>query len=199
MNRQRPSLQFRIQVHAQRYPRRHGVVTGALSGALFGGYMVLVFPLVLSGPPGDPLLNVLLGAAGGLFFGTGMGVFAFRMIPREPLPADTDRARMKEAQRLLRTGVPAPDPEVNRVARVQAEAVLRIPYWPKSQLAVFVLGLTLNAWVVFNHYTGPGPASTPWINLLSVPVFVSLLLVTAVIARDRRRAKAFLEASARTL
>ncbi|MEV6818627.1 hypothetical protein AB0M72_07705 [Nocardiopsis dassonvillei] len=191
MNEQRPSLFVRIRAYARRNPVGYGVVNGILAGIPFGTIMAVT--LWSTTQISDPLRLVGAGVALGVFFGAGMGVFAVLMVramPKEPLPPETDRARLREAGRLVRQGTPGADPVVNQIARQQAETVLGQPYWPKTMATVFGLGLALNLWSV-TYATGPGF----WGNVVGLVVFPLMLFVAMPItARQRRRARAFLTA-----
>jgi hypothetical protein len=192
MNEQRPPLFVRIRAYARRNPVGYGVVNGILAGIPFGTIMAVT--LWSTTQISDPLRFVGAGVALGVFFGAGMGVFTVLMVramPKEPLPPETDRARLREAGRLVRQGTPGADPVVNQIARQQAETVLGQPYWPKTMATIFGLGLALNLWSVTMSTTGPGF----WGSVVGLVVFPLMLFVAMPLtARQRRRARAFLTA-----
>lgn len=190
---QRPPLFLRIRTYAQRNPRRYGIITGVLSGIFFGGFMAVFFAffLLMAGGGAKVLWALLAGAASGAFFGVFMGVFHTRSVPSTPLPLGTDRARMREAQRLVRDEVPGPDPRTNQIARHQAEATLKSLYWPKTMVCVFSLGFALNVWSLAVS-TGP----TSWINAMGLVLFPFMVFVgVPLTVRGRKRARSFLTAA----
>jgi hypothetical protein len=190
MNRQRPSLSYRMRLYAHQNPQRYAVRSGVFGGVFFGCSMALFFAFFLPAPGSSALWGLLIGGFSAILFGLFIGVLTRREIPEELLP-DVDRARMRAAGRLVLRGVPGPDPETNRIARHQAKAILRAPYWPKTMVTVFGLGLALNLWIAFTN-TGP----LAWGNVMSLAVSaLALFVVAPLTVRNRRRARAFLAAS----
>ncbi|WP_150251001.1 hypothetical protein [Nocardiopsis deserti] len=190
MNQRRPPLFVRIRAYAHRDPRGYAIRAGLVVGLLFGACMGLFFAFLLRAPGDDAMWALPIGAVAGALFGTFVAMVIVRSLPSTPLPPGTDRAGMREAARLVRSGVPGTDPLVNQIARHQAEAVLRQQYWPKTMSAIFGLGLALNLWAVA-YATGPGF----WGNVMGIVVFPLMLFVAMPItARQRRRARAFLTA-----
>lgn len=189
---------IRYQMAAQNHPRKFGVFAGVLSGVLFGPFMALVS--VLTQPGGsDPSVWQLVWVAvgGGVFFGACMGVFASLMnrsvLQASPLPSDTRPGQIRAARRLLRSGHPGQESQQNELTRVQAQRTLASPWWPKTFAAVFVLGGTLNAWVLLA--VEPGGRQF-WFSLFGVAVFAVIGLVGMPLAvRERRRAQEFLAAT----
>ncbi len=192
MNQQRPPMFVRIGAYARRNPVGYGVINGILTGIPFGAIMAAALWFITPSP--RLLLVMGAGIASGAFFGVGMGVFMGLIaqgMPKEPLPPGTDRARIREAVRLVRGGVPGADPVVNQIARQGAESVLRQPYWPKTMATIFGLGLALNLWAVTGSTTGLGF----WGNIVGIVTFSLMLFVIMPFnARNYRRARAFLAA-----
>ncbi|APC38041.1 MULTISPECIES: hypothetical protein [Nocardiopsis] len=189
MNQQRPSLSYRLRLYAHQNPQRYAVRSGVFGGIFFGCFTALFFAFFLLVVGSSALWALLIGGLSGIVFGLVMGVFARRMIPEELLP-DVSNARLRAAGRLVRSGVPGADPEINQIARHQAKAVLRAPYWPKTMVALFGLGFALNLGVAF---TDPGPLTWARVVNLAVPA-LALFVLAPLIVRNRRRARAFLAA-----
>ncbi|WP_435107266.1 hypothetical protein [Nocardiopsis synnemataformans] len=190
MNEQRPPLFVRIRAYAHRDPRGYAIRAGLVVGLFFGAFTGIFWAFFLRAMGDSAVWALPFGAASGALFGIFMAVVIVRSLPTTPLPPGTDRARMREAARLVRGGVPGTDPLVNQIARHQAEAVLRQQYWPKTMSAIFGLGLALNLWSV-TYATGPGF----WGNIVGLVVFPLMLFVAMPLtARNRRRARAFLAA-----
>lgn len=190
MSEQRPPLSVRIRNYAHRDPRGYAIRAGLVSGVLFGALTGLFWAFFLQAVGDGAVWALPFGAASGALFGIFMAMVIVRSLPSTPLPPATDRARMREAGRLVRGGVPGADPLVNQIARHQAEAVLRQQYWPKTMSTIFGLGLASNLWAVFTN-TGP----LAWGNVVGLVVFPLMLFVAMPItAHQRRRARAFLAA-----
>ncbi|MCK9871681.1 hypothetical protein MRI28_18900 [Nocardiopsis dassonvillei] len=191
MNQERLPLFLRIRNYAHRNPRGYAIRAGLVSGLCFGAFTGLFWAFFLRALGDSAVWALPFGAASGALFGIFMAMVIVRSLPSTPLPPGTDRAGMRQAARLVRSGVPGTDPLVNQIARHQAESVLRQQYWPKTMSAVFGLGLALNLWAVTGSTTGPGL----WGNVMGIAVFSLMLFVAMPLtARQRRRARAFLAA-----
>jgi hypothetical protein len=191
MNEQRPPLFVRVRAYAHRDPRGYAIRAGLVTGLFFGVFMGLFWAFFLRAMGDSAMWALPFGAVAGALFGIFMAVVIVRSLPTTPLPPGTDRARMRQAARLVRGGAPGTDPLVNQIARHQAEAVLRQQYWPKTMSAIFGMGLALNLWSVTMNTTGPGF----WGSVVGLVVFPLMLFVAMPItARQRRRARAFLTA-----
>ncbi|WP_285729088.1 hypothetical protein [Nocardiopsis sp. ATB16-24] len=195
MNRKRPPSSSRLQCLAQRDPRRYrvaiGIVNGIFCGVFFGLSMALLTPFTFRNTGGFTPEILPLSVISGVVFGVIMGVFFAATATSTPLPPGTDRARKREVGRLLRAGAPGPDPVANRLARIRAEALLRVPYLPRTAIFLLSVGLASNAWALGNS-SGP----VPWIHVFGVLSFLLLLcLLLPHLAEERGRARAFLIAS----
>ncbi|MEU6265529.1 hypothetical protein [Saccharopolyspora shandongensis] len=78
-----------------------------------------------------------------------MAVFTSYLLRRmEPLPPDTDPARMRAAQRLVRKGVLGSDPATNALAAQLAEQVQAVPQWKKTTTVAFLGFTALSAYLM---------------------------------------------------
>lgn len=185
-----------MALHADRHPKRHGLLLGAFSGILCGllmgsaGYAIR----------GDSVLEAVFTSAGSaVFFGLFMGLF-FVHASRDTAglhgyPIGTEHRHVVGAQVLLVTGRPGPDPTTNDVARKQAEMLLGTPYHPKTTTAFFsVISLVLLGTAI-HRYVESGPGA-PFLILLLIALGVTAVatVMLPLNRRKRRRAAAFLDA-----
>ncbi|MGW1677066.1 hypothetical protein [Saccharopolyspora sp. NPDC002376] len=132
----------RVRLYAQNNPKRYAALSCTIGGLLFGVITAVApFGRVEWWPRPWPAIVLQIVIVGALCGGC-MAVFTFHLLRRmAPLPPDTDPARMRAAQRLVRKGVLGSDPATNALAAQLAEQVQSVPRWKKAT-TIALLGLT---------------------------------------------------------
>lgn len=152
-------------------------VLSLVAGTMFGGFRAL---WAYFGEDASPLVTVLNGVIGGVFFGALMGLLAARGNKRllaalDPLPVE----RQAEARRAAFRGRVPDDPEVReaatRLVTVQADRLHQQRWWaPLFWIATLALG----AWLAVT--------SSPW-WWLAEALFAALLIHQLWLPRHLQR------------
>lgn len=184
-------LPFPVQLYAQDHPLRFGLLRGAAVVLCLGPPLSLGVAAVLSGAPDLPgAVAVVCGLAGTLVLLLA-GAADVRTGSRAvaEILRTTDRARFREAQRLVRSGAPGPDARTNLAARAHAERVVRTsPRSPRPVVGLLLVAAAVTGTNAAVVRADGGPEFHSWVFAAACVVLVCLLVVLALAARRRDRA-----------
>ncbi|MGW9350865.1 hypothetical protein SAMN05421803_10967 [Nocardiopsis flavescens] len=177
-----------VQWFAQDHPRVYGAITGAFAGAavLPGSVAVL-----LDDPSGllSTVLWVLMPLTAVALFA--LGAWSVRRDLRGAVP-DVDRARFREAQRLVREGRPCGEAATDRAALRYARLVVEAPLGLHAQSLLMAALLALSLLSGGLQITGGRPSFAVFHATVAAVSLLYLAVALPVIEHRRRRARALL-------
>ncbi|MGW8439407.1 hypothetical protein ACWGSK_07030 [Nocardiopsis sp. NPDC055551] len=185
---------IRFQIRAQNDPRRYGRRAGLWGGVTFLLAMVAGFVV---GGGGFGLVPLILVVA--LFTALAVGLVvtiaatAAASVRRgRVLPPDTEPADVREARSLQRSGELSGHPDVDRIARIQADRILENRVSPGLLVGLFLLVGGINVANGILRFLSGGPSWVP-VVMLAGGLFVMVIAVFMGPAHKRglRRARAF--------
>lgn len=189
---------LRFQVRAQNDPRRYGRLAGLWCAVLFFLAMIAGFLFGAGGIERLPLfvvLGLVVALLVGLLLAVTFTAVAFRR-PGRTLPPDTEPADVRAARAVRRSGELSGRPEVDLIARIEAEQVLANSPRPGTQVMLFSLLAGVNLFNAVVQYQAQGGWTPLPLFILSVgvPMLVIALFIGPLTARTLRRAKALIGA-----
>ncbi|MUL40415.1 hypothetical protein FZ103_04340 [Streptomonospora sp. PA3] len=187
----------RLTVYAQNNPWQYAVRLTLIAAALGPTPLLLVLADLARGPgPGVPVLfaGIVVGLALGLVLLVPLLAWMLRrMVKGNPVPPDSDPARVWAAHWQIMKGTLHEDPETNRLGRILADQsdTSRSPKFFAALCGILVL---LNGGNLALQYAA-GSSTAAWL-----PVVPLLFLVAAfpLIRRRQRRVREFRDLYDRT-